>query len=67
MSDGVSRVLAALRATSDRACSGEDLSSQLGVSRAQIWKNVSNLRKRGYAIDGEPGGGYRLVSAPDRL
>ena len=47
--------------------SGAALSDGLGVSRAQIWKHVEALRARGYAIDGEPGGGYRLVAAPDRL
>ena len=40
---------------------------QLGVSRAQIWKHVENLRRRGYEIDGERGGGYRLGGRPDRL
>ena len=47
--------------------SGETLSDLLGVSRAQVWKHVSRLRKRGYEIEGEPGGGYRLTSRPDRL
>ena len=60
-------VLAALRARADEAVSGEMLSSQLGVSRAQVWKHVGFLRKRGYEIDGEPGGGYRLRATPDRL
>ncbi len=66
-SEGATRVLAALRAHPDAALSGEALSSQLGVSRAQIWKHVGALRKRGYEIEGEPGGGYRLRSRPDRL
>jgi BirA family biotin operon repressor/biotin-[acetyl-CoA-carboxylase] ligase len=60
-------VLAALRTDPDRAISGEALSSRLGVSRAQVWKHVGALRKRGYAIEGEPGGGYRLRGRPDRL
>jgi BirA family biotin operon repressor/biotin-[acetyl-CoA-carboxylase] ligase len=37
------------------------------VSRAQIWKHVEALRSQGYAIDAEPGGGYRLTGVPDRL
>ena len=60
------RLLGALRSTAG-ACSGEALSSALGVSRAQVWKHVQQLRKRGYEIEGEPGGGYRLRSIPDRL
>jgi BirA family biotin operon repressor/biotin-[acetyl-CoA-carboxylase] ligase len=64
---GPSEVLAALREDSESAVSGETLSNQLGVSRAQIWKHVGALRKRGYTIEGEPGGGYRLTGGPDRL
>jgi BirA family biotin operon repressor/biotin-[acetyl-CoA-carboxylase] ligase len=62
-----SEILAALREQSESAVSGEDLSTRLGVSRAQVWKHVSALRKRGYEIEGEPGGGYRLRGTPDRL
>jgi BirA family biotin operon repressor/biotin-[acetyl-CoA-carboxylase] ligase len=47
--------------------SGVTLSNRLGVSRAQVWKHVEALRKRGYEIEGEPGGGYRLCGTPDRL
>ncbi len=64
---GASRVLELLRRASDRPCSGESLSSALGVSRTQIWKHVELLRARGYTIEGEAGGGYRLTRAPDRL
>jgi len=67
MKEGAARVLAALRRAGDGASSGEELSAALGVSRAQVWKYVEALRALGYGIDGEPGGGYRLVSAPDRL
>jgi BirA family biotin operon repressor/biotin-[acetyl-CoA-carboxylase] ligase len=67
MKEGAARVLAALRRAGPAAASGEELSAGLGVSRAQVWKHVEALRGLGYAIDGEPGGGYRLVAAPDRL
>ena len=67
MNDGGARVLAALHDAGDRPCSGESLSSALGVSRAQIWKHVGVLRERGYGIEGTPGGGYRLTKVPDRL
>ncbi|HEX2486129.1 MAG TPA: biotin--[acetyl-CoA-carboxylase] ligase [Myxococcota bacterium] len=46
---------------------GAALAERLGVSRAQVWKHVEALRRRGYEIEGAPGGGYRLVSVPDRL
>jgi BirA family biotin operon repressor/biotin-[acetyl-CoA-carboxylase] ligase len=32
-----------------------------------VWKHVETLRARGYTIDAEPGGGYRLCEIPDRL
>ena len=65
--DGAAQVLSALHEAGDRPCSGADLSSALGVSRAQVWKHVGVLRERGYAIEGTPGGGYRLAAVPDRL
>jgi BirA family transcriptional regulator, biotin operon repressor / biotin---[acetyl-CoA-carboxylase] ligase len=67
VSAGPVRVLDALRRAGDRPCSGEALSQEHGISRAQIWKDVETLRARGYRIDAEPGGGYRLRGAPDRL
>ena len=66
MNEGAAHVLETLRR--ERATvSGESLSSRLGVSRAQIWKHVETLRALGYAIEGEPVGGYRLAGPPDRL
>lgn len=67
MNEGAARVLSALRAPGEEARSGAALSRELGVSRAQIWKHVEALRERGYRIEGEPGGGYRLLETPDRL
>jgi BirA family biotin operon repressor/biotin-[acetyl-CoA-carboxylase] ligase len=63
---GAARVLAALRAASVPV-SGEALSSELGVTRAQVWKHVEALRAAGYGVEGEPGGGYRLAGVPNRL
>jgi len=65
--NGASQVLEFLGRDEDRSHSGEALSDQLGVSRAQIWKHVESLRRLGYGIEGEPGGGYRLGKRPDRL
>jgi BirA family biotin operon repressor/biotin-[acetyl-CoA-carboxylase] ligase len=67
VSDGAARILDALRHAGGETCSGEVLSSRLGVSRAQVWKHVEVLRTRGYTIDGDPGAGYRLAGIPDRL
>ncbi len=67
MTSGAERVLEALRRSGGETCSGAGLSEQLQVSRSQIWKHVETLRAKGYGIEGAPGGGYRLVSVPDRL
>lgn len=67
MNDGPARVLEALRRSAGRPCSGESLSHELGVTRAQVWKHVEALRARGYQVEGAPGGGYRLTGVPDRL
>jgi BirA family biotin operon repressor/biotin-[acetyl-CoA-carboxylase] ligase len=68
VSEGAARVLEALRGAAGAApCSGGALAERLGVSRAQVWKHVEALRRRGYEIEGAPGGGYRLAAVPDRL
>jgi len=64
---GPARILDALRRADGQTCSGETISSQFGISRAQVWKHVEALRASGYTIDGDPGGGYRLSEIPDRL
>jgi len=64
---GPGRILDSLRRASGQTCSGEAISAELGVSRAQVWKHVETLRHRGYGIHAEPGDGYRLESIPDRL
>ena len=62
--DRRARVVSAL-ACAPGGVSGEDLASGLGVSRAAVAKHVVALRALGYAIEAEPGRGYRLLEAPD--
>jgi BirA family biotin operon repressor/biotin-[acetyl-CoA-carboxylase] ligase len=59
-------VLQALR-RSPAPLSGEALAQQLGLSRAAVWKRVNRLKALGYAIEGSPRRGYRLLSATDKL
>jgi len=47
--------------------SGEDLSRELGISRAGVWKHIESLREEGYEIEAFPHLGYKLISIPDRL
>lgn len=59
-------VLVALK-TTQKPISGAELSKNLGISRAAVWKVVENLRKEGYGIEGQSAVGYRLTTVPDRL
>lgn len=67
MRAGPARILDSLRRAAGSSCSGEALSEELGVSRAQVWKHVQTLRSRGYEIRAEAGDGYELTGTPDRL
>ena len=51
----------------DGYISGEDMSQQLQVSRAAIWKYIDQLRQEGYEITAVPHLGYKLEAAPDKL
>ncbi len=47
--------------------SGEEISQQLNMSRAAVWKHMQDLRSHGYEIAAVPHLGYQLVAAPDLL
>ena len=47
--------------------SGQQISTEFGITRAAIWKHVRELRKTGYIIDAVPNKGYHLASSPDML
>ena len=47
--------------------SGEEISRQIKISRAGIWKYIQVLRDEGYDIVAVPHLGYKLISAPDKL
>ncbi|MBE0446549.1 MAG: biotin--[acetyl-CoA-carboxylase] ligase [Actinobacteria bacterium] len=60
-------IIKALKECKDGYISGEDLARKSSVSRAAIWKQVKNLRDKGYSIEAVPRRGYRLISSPDLL
>jgi BirA family transcriptional regulator, biotin operon repressor / biotin---[acetyl-CoA-carboxylase] ligase len=62
----LAEVLAALR-QSPEALSGESLAARLGLSRAAVWKRINRLKALGYAIEGSPRRGYRLLAATEKL
>ena len=47
--------------------SGEEISKDLKISRAAIWKNIEILRKKGYGIEAMPRVGYKITNFPDKL
>lgn len=47
--------------------SGEAISTQLGISRAAVWKQIEGLRADGYEVEAAPRRGYRLTARPDKL
>lgn len=47
--------------------SGEDLSKQLKISRAAIWKQIEELKKEGYEFEAVRRKGYRLLNRPDDI
>lgn len=60
-------VLALLRRQEGAFVSGEEISRQLGLSRAAVWKAVDALRRDGYTVEARTGLGYRVTAAPDAL
>ena len=60
------RILDILK-SADGYISGEDISSETGISRAAVWKHIKSLKNMGYEIDSVTNRGYRLVSSPDLI
>ena len=46
--------------------SGEEISKEIGISRAAIWKHIKKLRELGYEIDSKTNEGYRLIKSPEK-
>lgn len=51
----------------DKSISGEEIATQLNVSRTSIWKAVKALSEEGYEIEAVNNKGYRLVGTGDIL
>lgn len=48
----------------DEFVSGEEISRNLSISRAAVWKQINKLRELGYEFEAVSRKGYRLVSKP---
>lgn len=60
-------ILMRLAASQPSRVSGQELGETLGITRAAVWKAIDALRGEGFEIESAPGGGYRLLSAPNQL
>src|SRR3954468_14191184 len=68
MADGSAElVLSFLAESMTEFVSGDAISGKLGLSRAEVYRDVEQLRDFGYRIDAIPARGYRLVEVPDRI
>ena len=47
--------------------SGQELSTQLGVSRQAVWKAINTLKSQGYVFDSITRKGYKLVAYPEHI
>lgn len=61
-----SKILTMLKNT-DEYISGEDMSRELGISRAAVWKHIKKLKNEGYNILSVTNKGYRLEGTPDNI
>jgi len=61
------RILEILINANGTYVSGEHMSSELGISRAAVWKHIKILEGEGYEIESTSGIGYRMVVIPDVL
>lgn len=60
-------ILNILEANRGRAVSGQAIANQLQVSRAAVWKAISNLRDQGCPLISAPNKGYMLAEDGDFL
>ena len=54
-------VLTLLEKNKDQTLSGEVIANKLNMTRANVWKEISKLRKEGYEIIATPSKGYQLT------
>lgn len=58
------KIIQAILNNKDEFISGEELSKNLGVSRAAVWKHINALKENGYKIESVNRKGYRLIEEP---
>jgi BirA family biotin operon repressor/biotin-[acetyl-CoA-carboxylase] ligase len=59
------RILRKLKDAAGNYVSGEQLGTDLDVSRTAVWKHIKELKSEGYVIESSSKKGYRLSLVPD--
>lgn len=60
-------ILKHLEENRDKYISGEDLASELNISRTAVWKAVNSLKEEGYIINSSTNKGYKIDEKCDIL
>jgi BirA family biotin operon repressor/biotin-[acetyl-CoA-carboxylase] ligase len=61
------RTLEILLRNTSEYISGEEISKELGISRAAVWKHISLLKNEGYVFLATSKKGYKIVNAHEML
>ena len=61
------KILEILMNNSNDFLSGEVISTQLGITRAAVWKHIKSLQGEGFEIESKSRLGYRLMAIPESL
>lgn len=61
------KILELLKQNKKLFLSGEEISRQIGITRAAVWKYIKQLQSEGYLIESVSNNGYKLVDCPDLL
>lgn len=62
-----SKLIELLAESESQYISGQRLSEQLNISRSGVWKQMKELEKAGYEIEGKAKLGYRILSSPENV
>lgn len=60
-------ILTLLEKNKDITLSGETIAEELSMTRANVWKEITKLRKQGYEIVAAPSKGYQLTGYQDNF
>lgn len=60
--DNRKKIIEMLSNSGEKFISGENISKELGISRAAVWKHINYLKENGYEIEAINKKGYRILN-----